>query len=265
MTRRPFAAAAGVASALASLLAPACSFDQGFASDGEIDFSVRGAWFPTDLSGDVKITAGGVQGTGSRIEMNDDLDIDGEDHGLPAFDLYAGGLRAGVEWLPFSFEGRTTLDQSLVFHGTGFPAGNRVASELDLETWKFRVDGALIDDPGFELRAGVVAYWWNFELDLADIDAGVRDSREFSRLLPGVTLSGSFSIVRKCSVGFDAAFATIDEGRQLWDLAALARYDGGGGTWFDAGYRFLRYELNEDTNVGTLDLQGPFLGFTCRF
>jgi len=227
--------------------------------------SLEGRIFSAAIAGDVTITQGGAPGSGTRLDLRDDLDLDGSTTLELAGDVELAGVRAGLAWLPLSFDGAETLDRAETFHGTTFPAGSRVKSELDLPTWRLRVDAPLLDDGRGALRAGLGAYWWTLDMELRDVDTGVSDSREFSRLLPAVTISSSWRVSRGVTAGFDAAFAAIDEGRRLWDFDATARCSVHRGLTVHAGFRFRRYELQEDTNDGVIDLFGPLVGMQWRF
>ncbi len=242
---------------LTSLLASGCE-----STDGLPSATARATFFPTTVAGNLEITQGGVPGSASRIDVADDLDLADDAYGNFALELDDGRLRLGLQYLPFGFQGDTTLDRDLIFHGRTFPAGNRVESDLGLKTWSARVDGALIQESEFEVRLGVGAYWWDFDLELSDLDAAVTDSREFSRLLPAVTATSWAALGRGFAVRFDGAFATLDEGRRLVDAAASVDYEFIDRVHASLGWRWLRYWLNEDTNTGLLDLYGPTIGLT---
>ena len=230
---------------------------------GKPDATAIAAYFPATVDGKVTITQGGVPGSGSSIDVADDLDLGNE---LPvAFGLRLddGPLRLGLEWLPFKFGGEETLTEDVVFRGATFPAGDEVESEFELVTWAAMLEGAVIEGEAFELRVGGGAYWWRFDLELVDDAAGLSESRGFSRLLPAATASTRVALGAGFSVRAKGAFATIDEGRRLVDTAAIVEYQ------FPEkrihatlGYRWMRYWLNEDTNTGMLDLRGPSLGLT---
>ncbi len=246
------------ASILALLLLAACVTDE------PLGVSIRARDFSAAAAGDVTITRGGTPGSGTRLELIDDLDLEGRDQGELAADVAFGGVRLGAAWLPLVFDGKERLDQTELFHGTTYPAGNRVESDLQLTTWKLRLDARVHEDHDSELRLGVGAYWWTLDMRLNDLDAQISDERRFSRLLPAISASGSWRFAPGWSADVDAAFASIDQGRRLWDLDASARYRIDRWVTLALGLRFLRYELNEDTNDGTIDVLGPTLGFEFR-
>ncbi len=229
-------------------------------TDGVPTATARATFFPTQIDGNVEITQGGLPGSGSRMNLADDLDLQENSFGNFALELDDGPLRLGLQYLPFSYDGGETLARDVVFHGRTYPAGNDVESDLGLTTWAARVDGALIQENDFEVRLGVGAYWWQFDLELRDLDAAFADSRKFSRLLPAITGSSWTGFGDGFGVRVDGAFASLDEGRRLVDVSAAVDWEFIDRVHASLGWRWLRYWLNEDTNRGLLDLKGPTIG-----
>jgi hypothetical protein len=247
---------------IVSILPPALAACR---SEADPHATLQTRLFSAAVTGSVQITQGGTPGSGSHLHLADDLDLDPADQPelLADFELY--GVRLGGSWLPLEFDGKEELDEDEVFRGTTFPAGSRVKSELELETWKLRLDVPAYEGDVAGVRAGAGAYWWEFDLDLRDVDTGVEESRDFSRLLPSLNVATSWRITRGITAGFEAAFAAIDEGRHLWDLDASARFVVARGFAFHLGFRFLRYDLEEDTNDGEINVFGPTFGMSWRF
>jgi hypothetical protein len=237
----------------------------GCVADPEPHPRFRMTYFPAAVEGDVRITQGGTPGSGTRLELVDDLDMNGEEQFELAAGVEIGAGRLDLAWLPLHFDGEERLDQDEVFRGTLFPAGDRVESDLSLETWRLRLDAALLASGEGELRFGAGAYWWQLELKMHDLDTGVLEEREFSRLLPALTVAGSLKARRALSADFEAAVAAIDEGRYLVDLAGLLKTSFWRGFSGSVGWRWIRYALAEDTNDGTIDVFGPTFSLDWRF
>ncbi len=259
MTQRNGIGAIVTAAALPALLA-GCG-----TADGTPDQSTIGArWFPAIVDGSVEITQGGVPGTASRVALDDDLDLEHEFRGIAEVELVDGPLRLRLGHLPLRFEGSTLLDQAIVFHGRTFAAGTDLESEFELTTWHASVDTALIEQDGVEVRLGGGFWTWEFDLELHDRTLGVTDSREFSRLLPAVTASSWADLGGGFGVRLEGAFAALDEGRRLVDVAGEFDYAFDDRFRAVAGWRWLRYWLNEDTNKGLIDVMGPTVGITLQ-
>lgn len=233
------------------------------ASDRDVA-SVKAYWMPAQVDGGVKITQGGVAGSGTRVRVDDDLGMGGESQGIFGAGMKVDNAWLTLEYMPFSFSGSDQPAQSFTFHGQNFAAGDHLKSDLGLETWHARLAAPLGDADG-ALNAGIGAYWWDFDMKVADRDTGAQERRSFSRLLPAASLDGRASVLDHIGVGFDASFATLGGGRKLTDLAAFASYSYGSGFEADLGYREIHVALNEDTNDGTLIVRGPYFGVSWRF
>jgi len=246
------------AAVLAAAAASGCA-----GATGKPDGTAIAAFFPATIDGHVTITQGGTAGSGSSIDVADDLGLENKLPAALGLRLDDGPLRLGLEWLPFRFRGDETLSEDVLFRGATFAAGDEVESALTFVTWSALLEGAVIENDSFELRAGGGAYWWKFDLELDDQTTGVSESRAFSRLLPAATASTRVALGAGFAVRARGAFATLDEGRRIVDGGANVEYQ------FPEkrihatlGYRWIRYWLNEDTNTGMLDLRGPSLGIT---
>ena len=248
------------ARALAGAIAVAALSGGCSTTDGLPSATARATFFPTQVDGNLTVTQGGLPGSGSRMSVDDDLDLQEDSYGNFALELDDGPLRLGLQYLPFSYDGSSTLARDVVFHGHTYPAGNDIESDLGLTTWAARVDGALIQEDDFEVRLGVGAYWWQFDLELRDRDAAFDDSRKFSRLLPAVTASSFTGFGDGFGIRLDGAFATLDEGRRLVDASTSVDWEFIDRVHASLGWRWMRYWLNEDTNRGLLDLYGPTIG-----
>lgn len=224
---------------------------------GRFELWARG-WLVTP-SGDTLITLGGEPGTGTTIDLEDDLDTeDGSGVAVGIAWRFWGRHRVFVEYEALSFEGKNRLPQDEVFHGKDYPSGERVQSDLDLRMWKGGWDYGLFACEGAEVRAGVSAWWWTFEQRLQGLDSGLNESRDFSHVLPvaNVSAEGTWQWLH----GFArASYGIVGADRWALDLAV------GGGVrlldhfTIDLGWRWFRFVFDETTNEGDLTFTGPFL------
>src|SRR5919199_6737750 len=113
----------GLLAALLVLLAPAPTVAQIVDLEGRY-------WF-TNLDASTKVESGSIPGT--RIDGGRDLRVD--DANIPEVRLtFSTGLNSKLRlaYLQGSFDGDTTLSQSIQFAGTTFGASTRVETDLDL-------------------------------------------------------------------------------------------------------------------------------------
>jgi hypothetical protein len=223
-------------------------------------------WRPS-LSGNMTITAGGRPGSGGRVDFSRDLDLGTANAFEGGLSLLLESHELGVRYDPSSFHGDATLDRTIVYHGATYPAGERVSSDVSLDfvipeySYRFwNLDGA-------DLRAGIRGYIWTFGSELKGSGPGgvLDESRSFTHALPAgfFTLADSW---RSWRIWGTAAGGLIASDRYVADFEAGVGYrlfeDH---AELDVGYRWLRTEFHETTNLGALTESGLLVSVLARF
>jgi hypothetical protein len=224
-------------------------------------------YWRASLSGDITITAGGQPGSGSRIDVSSDLD-------LGTTNAFEGGARVSlgrhelaIRYDPSSFHGDTTLQRPIVYHGTTYPVGEQVSSDVSLDfvipEYGYRLWSAAMAD----LRGGLRGYIWTFDSELKSTGpAGALDeSRSFTHALP----AGFFSLQGAWG---DFRLRGTAAGGLLASDRYVADFEGGVGyalfndhAQVDVGYRWLRLDFHETTNLGALTESGLLVSLSARF
>jgi hypothetical protein len=224
-------------------------------------------YWRASLSGNMTITAGGHPGSGSRIDVSSDLD-------LGTTNAFEGGARVSigrhelaVRYDPSSFQGDATLNRPFVYHGTTYPAGERVSSDVSLDfvipEYGYRLWSAAVAD----LRSGIRGYIWTIDSELKGTGPGgvLDQSRGFTHALPAgfFALEGAWGDLR---VGGTMAGGLLASDRYVADFEAGVGYNLlGGRAEVDVGYRWLRFDFHETTNVGALTESGLLVSLSARF
>jgi hypothetical protein len=203
------------------------------------------------------ITAGGVPGTATTADFEDDLDMETADawgFGLAiAYDRH----RVHAVWEPLEWHGRAVLSSPLVYHAVTFGAGETVDSDVEMSFLRFGYDYALLHQANANLRAGLGGVWWMFD---ATLDGSVSGStrREFTHLYPSVHAEGE-AYLGAFHLHARAAYATLLESdRYLLDLEAAVGVRLFGCVTLDVGWRYWRLEFHETTNIADFTATGPF-------
>jgi hypothetical protein len=213
------------------------------------------------------ITAGGQPGSGSRVDFSDDLDLGTANAFEGGVNLRLGPHELGVRYDPSSFHGDATLDRTIVFHGATYPAGDRVSSDVSIDFIIPEYDYRFWSLNGTDLRGGIRGYIWTFDSELRASGAGgvLDESRSFTHALPAgfFTLADSW---RSWRISGTAAGGLIASDRYVADFEAGIGY-----CLFDdhvelsLGYRWLRTEFHETTNLGALTESGLLVSVLARF
>jgi hypothetical protein len=224
---------------------------------------VRGEYWYAIPSGQLVITRGSRPGTGDLIRVGQELDLDPS--GVPSGELGAtlGDHRLRLSYLDLHFDGEEVLDQSLVFHGQTYPAGDHVRSRIDLPRLSINYDYDVWDTRWTKLRLGVVGhvYWISARLSGTTLD----EKRAYSR--------GTGALAAAIDVPLGTALASIDGSLGYSDsdhdffggIRLLVSAKIWGPIGIDAGYRWERMDASAETNRVALTIHGPFVGLIVRF
>lgn len=214
-------------------------------------------WRPAP-SGDMLITRGGVPGSGTRLDFEDDLDLETADAANFGLDIAYGAHRFHISYEPLTWHGSSTLTRSVVYHAVTYGIGETVDSDVEMTFLRGGYDYALVNEPGGKLRVGLEAYWWQFDATL-DGSVGGKTRREFSHVFPAIYLDadarfGSWHIRGK------AAYGTMFESdRYLVDLEAAIGIRLWQRLTLDVGWRYWNLVFHETTNEGNFKASGPFV------
>jgi len=225
-------------------------------------------WRP-ESSGHTQIQAGSQGNTSTKAELDDDLGLDGDDQWTARLDVETGPHRIGLEYLPLSLSGSTHADSTFLLNGATFPMGDDIHSDLDLTTWILRYDFSSSTNrkTADAMRFGVHAIWWDYDLEVKDFTSGASESRQFSKVYPGVHADLTFDMSRGLISNFYGGYATklYDTDSRIWELSGALGYKLSDGLQVSLGYRWMTWNVDESNNDGDFSLRGPYASLALRF
>jgi hypothetical protein len=223
----------------------------------------RGEYWYAWPNGQIVITRGSRPGTGSVVRVGEDFDL--EPAGVPGAELGAslGDHRLRLSYLHLSFDGRTDLDEDLVFHGVTYPAGDPVHAHVDLPRLSLNYDYDLWDTPWTRLRVGLVGHLYWVSARLAD--ATQDEKRAYSRGTVAAAASvdvplGPLQATLDGSLGYSDSDHDFFGGIRVLVTAMLW-----GHLEVGAGYRWERMDASAETNRIALTIHGPLVELSVRF
>lgn len=255
-----------VTSSFAQTPPPATDAPPGSSWISDLEWTLFGRYFHANLSGTLLITKGGKPGSGERINVREDLNLETDHVPEAGFGVSLGDHRLGFDYLPLSFEGKDTLAKPLVFHGTTYPTGTDLSSDLDFTFYSFRYDYSVLRGKLGDFRVGLHGEYWAFDSSIKGSGPGgpYDEHRGFTSFYPGGAFSGQ---LRHGILHLNGAFVLgglsterflIDTegslGVRLWNHLEL-----------DMGYRILHFDMTETTNDGDLTAHGPFFQLALAF
>ncbi len=229
-------------------------------------FSFETQYWMAEPGGHVDVEAGSAPGTSTHARLERDLELDDDEQLLYQATLDLGEHRISAEYLPLSFSGGGTTS-GFTYHGAVFPNGDAVSSDLDLETWVLKWDYALSQQKRTEdaFRLGLGAWWWNFDQQVRGSPSGNFESREFSRIYPGVHALMTMELGEGSTLDLAGALAANNYHRRMYDWSATLHYPVSDIVRLGIGYRWLIWDFNETTNDGDFHFAGPLGSLQLRF
>jgi len=230
-------------------------------------FGIQTQYWFAETNGHVAVDAGSVPNTSTNAGLEHRLGIADDQQILWAGWLDFGDHRIGVEYLPLSFSDDDTTSRNFRFQGTPFPAGDRIATDMELETWVLKWDYAVEKQKrsADAFRVGLGAWWWNFDTHVQGKLSGGNEKREFSHIYPGVHTQVTMELGKDAVLDLSGAVAGTSPNRRLFDWSANVAYPISDYFLVGGGYRWMIWDFNETNNDGDFDFKGPFGSVTIRF
>jgi len=225
-------------------------------------------WRPS-ISGEVFITRGGVPGSASVVDVDDDMNLKTADAFEGGVSVGYGRHRATLAYEHDPFSGSSTLERPIVYRGVTFPAGDRVESSLDLDIWKLGYDCAFAGAPdvrgGFTARAGIAAWLWQYDGRIRSTISTFDEERSFSHVLPVASIAAETTAMGWLHLGGKFEGGLVDTDRYVISVEATAGVMLNNTLALELGYRWMNLSFHETTNEADLTLMGPFLNVSLIF
>ncbi len=245
---------------------PETDAPRGASCTKDVESTPFGCYFFSNVYGSLLIIKGGKPGSGERINVREDLNLEADQVPEAGFGFSPRDHRLGFEYLPLRFKGKDTLSEPLVFHGANYPTGTRVNSDLDYNFYSFRYDYRVLRADLGDLRVGFQGYYWVFDSRIKGSAPGATfdEHRGFSSFYPAGILSGQLRFgILHLNDSFVLGGLSLE--RSIIDTAGSA----GVRLWnhldLDLGYRAMHFDMTETTNDGDLTVHGPFFQLSITF
>lgn len=223
-------------------------------------------WF-SDVSGDLRIDGNGIRGT--TISLKDDLDISNAELGYVEIFGRVGRHRLTAGYLESEYSGSTHIPREIISKGQTYPAGSLVEANL-----KFKI---------IELE-----YQYDF-LRLENVLAGLSvgaigkilyTEGHTSSQAPALGLSGQgnfYATIPMLGIGFQLGL--LEDWLEFRGKVTGSQFSGNTFMGADAalsltpfpyvdlscGYKYIKYDYEQDNLMLDITLSGPYIGLTIRY
>jgi hypothetical protein len=222
------------------------------------------AWWAIPTGDFVRVTLGGEPGTGTRIGLDEGgLDLEPDLAWEVGLDVAYGRHRVRGAYEALSFEGTETFDETHVYRGVTFPAGEEVRSEFDLSFWKAGWDYLLVGCEERGLRVGLSGWLWTYEGKLEG-ESAPKTTRHFRHVFP-VATADAWTSVGNWRLGATLGVGGLDVDRSVIDVSAYAGRRLGRRVEIDVGWRWMRFAFDETKNELDFVAHGPFVEVSVDF
>jgi hypothetical protein len=230
----------------------------------EFSMWARGEYWYAQPNGQLKITLGSRPGTGDLVRVGEEMGL--RTSSVPGGEIGAslGDHRVRLSYLDLRFKGSDSdLDQTLIFHGQTYTAGEPVRSQVDLPRLSLIYDYDIWDTAWTKCRVGALLhfYWFSARLTSDTHD----EKRAYTRGIPALALSVGAK-VEWVRIDADGSIGYTDSSHDFFGgVRLLVGATLWGGLEAGLGYGWERLDASAETNRVTLTVHGPTAVLTLRF
>ncbi|WP_321393826.1 hypothetical protein [uncultured Desulfuromusa sp.] len=212
--------------------------------------------------------AGTVNGIGTALDLERDLDLDDSEDLTAEIALKWGNSQLSFNYLPISFSGTGTLTVNGEFNGVPFSANDTAKTDLDMDLYDIGYTYYLLnfDDLPARFQLGL-----EFAVKVADVDV-MFDAESFSEPetesgtvpIPTVGVRSRIALADFLGVIGRIGYMEFDDNYFL-DAEAQIEFSPVPMVGLYAGYRYFDLKIDEDDVFVETEFSGPFAGLMVRF
>jgi outer membrane protein len=209
-----------------------------------------------------------VDGVGTRIDMENDLNFKDSRQMMAEAALQLGDFHLSAGYLPIKFSGSGTLTRSINFNGRDYSAGTRVDSDVDIKLYDVGLTYYLVNLNNLPVRLQIgpeiAVKIADADLSVTDLSSGIKE--ETTGTVPVPTVGGRFRVALADYLGVVGRVGYMAYGgNHFLDADAQVEFSPLPLVGIFAGYRY--FDLHVDHSATYLDatFSGPYGGAFVRF
>jgi len=232
------------------------------AANAIVDVEAR-YWF-TNLDANIETSSGTVAGT--DLNLVSDLGID--DHeSFPEgrITLEFGHTRLRYAYMPLSWSGNTTISRNLSFAGKTFPLSTQVSTDVQFDYHRFSYEYDFIDKLNNRFGIIVEVKYLDGRVNLKDAAFGLDESTRLQIPIPAVGVGGELAIPFLANIRAEITAMGLGSLAYVIDGEANIGFKPLPFVNVSAGYRYLKFHFDRDSDTGGVTLRGPFVTISANF
>lgn len=230
-----------------------------------LEFGVRGYyWFPK-ISGELAVGDDGI--TGTRLDIEDDLNID--DENIPSVEAFLGAGRhhLSLTYTPLDYSGDAFFSQPISFRGQSFVGdvtSDFDATMLDLD---YQYDLLNLENilAGFSIGPILKVKYLDGDVKLKAVATGVEQKESFSYALPMIGVGAHVGIIANLLEARAKVTGMAYSDNHIYDAMADLSFTPFPFLDIHGGYRYLKVKYDEDDVYIDTKFTGPYVALTVGF
>ncbi|MFQ5353668.1 MAG: hypothetical protein ACE5DR_01860 [Thermodesulfobacteriota bacterium] len=220
-------------------------------------------WF-TNLNSNIEATSGAVLGT--DLDLVSDLGLDDHENFLEGrVTLELGSHRLRYAYTPLSWSGEAIANKSFNFAGQTFPVSSSVSTDLKVDYHRFSYGYDFIDTLDNRLGVIVEVKYLDGRVNLKDAAFGLDESTRLQIPIPAVGIGGQLAIPFLANLRGEITGMSLGSTAYVVDGEANVGFHPLPFVNVSAGYRYLKFHVEKDDDIGSVSLRGPFITLSASF
>jgi len=227
-----------------------------------VDIEAR-YWF-TNLDTNIEASSGPIIGT--NLDLVNDLGVDDLENFVEGrITLELGNHNFRYAYMPLSWSGLATLSRDINFAGRTYPVSSQVSTDVKIDYHRFSYRYDFINK--LQNRVGIIAEvkYFDGRVNLKDAAFGLDESTRLQIPMPAIGVGAQVAIPLLAKVGAEITGMSLGTLAYVLDAEANVGFHPLPFVDVSAGYRFLKFHIEKDDDVGSVTLKGPFVTITANF
>jgi len=212
--------------------------------------------------------AGTVNGVGTKLDLERDLNLDDSENVTAEIALKWGDSQLSFNYLPISFSGTGTLTVSGEFNGEAFSADDSVKTDLDINLYDIGYTYYILnfDDLPARFQLGLEVAVKIADVDVTFYDLTQNFTKSESGTAPIPTVGARARVALADFLGITGRFGYMEfDDNHFLDAEAQLEYSPLPLVGIYAGFRYFDLKIDEDDIFVETQFSGPFAGLMLRF
>jgi len=225
---------------------------------------VEGRYWFTNLDTTIEASSGTVIGT--NLDLVNDLGLDDLENFVEGrITLELGHHSFRYAYMPLSWSGLARITKDINFAGRTYPASSEVSSDVQIDYHRFSYRYDFINK--LKNRLGIIAEvkYFDGRVNLKDAAFGLDESTRLQIPIPAIGVGAQVAIPLLAKVGAEITGMTLGSLAYVLDAEANVGFHPLPYVDVSAGYRFLKFHIDKDDDVGSVTLKGPFITLSANF